>query len=383
MADYKLRKGPQDQKERGRYLAKGDASEPITFYRIGEGFSDTNESLNPQIQQRNYVNGKSSSITTGFQESWPISGERYVGDYANDLLSDMADKRAIPRLFHSICRCKETLPMTSSLGQYQAAVERFIGNEQRVQDFANDNEQGFYETNREPVERVETLPHLMRRLQGRYLTIIFKGPWLPETQYSMNDVVQSPDGAFWLVVRPYTSGTDFHDDQENNNLIPYGVELGAAENNFRWPWTATENIAAGEILTLPHPYYPSRNSLILFYQGAVCAPRKDGVEISGLYQYEEIGQDPNQLTAQVRVHFPIAIGDALDMFVAASAFSDTLTELHELILSVDADIEEAKEAAQSAAQSKTEAATLVADADEALTQRINSASASSYHGSHG
>lgn len=94
MADYKLRKGPQDQKERGRYLAKGDASEPITFYRIGEGFSDTNESLNPQIQQRNYVNGKSSSITTGFQESWPISGERYVGDYANDLLSDMADKRA-------------------------------------------------------------------------------------------------------------------------------------------------------------------------------------------------------------------------------------------------------------------------------------------------
>lgn len=89
------RKGTQDQKERGRYIAKGGTAEPITFYRVGEGFSETNESLNPQTQQTNYVNGKTSSTTTGFQESWAISGERYVGDAANDLLSEMADSRAM------------------------------------------------------------------------------------------------------------------------------------------------------------------------------------------------------------------------------------------------------------------------------------------------
>lgn len=94
MTDLILRKGVQDQKERGRYIARADAVEPITYHRIGEGFSDTNEALNPQIQQRNYVNGKSSSITTGFQENWPISGERYVGDAANDMLAEMADSRA-------------------------------------------------------------------------------------------------------------------------------------------------------------------------------------------------------------------------------------------------------------------------------------------------
>lgn len=88
------RKGVQDQKERGRYIAKGDAVDPVTYYRVGEGFSETNESLNPQTQQTNYVNGKTSSTTTGFQESWAISGERYVGDVANDMLSEMSDSRA-------------------------------------------------------------------------------------------------------------------------------------------------------------------------------------------------------------------------------------------------------------------------------------------------
>lgn len=264
--------------------------------------------------------------------------------------------------------------MTSVLGQYQAAVERFMSNEQRVQDFTNDNVNGYYTTNTPTAEHVETLPHLMRRLQGRYLTIQYKGPWTADTQYAMNDVISGPDNTFWLIVRPYTSGSSFQEDKDAEAFIPYGVELGAAETNFRWPWSATENTASGQILNLPMPYYPHRESLILFYQGAVCAPRKDGVEVAGLYQYEEVGIDPNQLSSQIRVYFPIAIGDALDMFVAASAFSDSMTELRELIEEVTEGIEAAKEAADQAAQSKEDAAAIASEAEERLAQQITAAS---------
>ena len=98
---FNVRSGNQDQKERGRYVvgkAESDAKiaegEPVIFYRIGEGFSDTNESLNPQIKNSLYVNGKSASSINGFQENMPVSGERFVGDPANDLLARLGEKRA-------------------------------------------------------------------------------------------------------------------------------------------------------------------------------------------------------------------------------------------------------------------------------------------------
>lgn len=99
MADYILRTGPQDQKERGRYIAR-NTDEPdaalglVKFWRMGEGFSESNESLNPQTATTNYINGKTSSVTTGYQESWAISGERYVDDVVNDMFAHMAETRA-------------------------------------------------------------------------------------------------------------------------------------------------------------------------------------------------------------------------------------------------------------------------------------------------
>ena len=89
--------GAQAREARGLYLVKASGAAVTgaqAFYRIGRGFSDANEQMNPQTKQANYIDGRSNSVTTGFQESWPISGERYVGDYANDLLARMAESRA-------------------------------------------------------------------------------------------------------------------------------------------------------------------------------------------------------------------------------------------------------------------------------------------------
>ena len=89
--------GAQAREARGLYLVKASgaaATGAQAFYRMGRGFSDANEQMNPQVKQTSYIDGRSSSVTTGFQESWPISGERYVGDYANDLLAGMAELRA-------------------------------------------------------------------------------------------------------------------------------------------------------------------------------------------------------------------------------------------------------------------------------------------------
>ena len=85
------RTGTQDRKERGFYIAnRGEA----TVTRIGEGIESLDEQLNPQSTTTNYINGKTSNTLTSYQESWPISGHRYVGDPANDLFAEKAEMRA-------------------------------------------------------------------------------------------------------------------------------------------------------------------------------------------------------------------------------------------------------------------------------------------------
>ena len=83
--------GTQDRKERGFYIGTRSAT---TYNRIGEGFESLDEQLNPQTTTTNYINGKTSNTITSYQETWPVSGQRYVGDPANDLFAQLAESRA-------------------------------------------------------------------------------------------------------------------------------------------------------------------------------------------------------------------------------------------------------------------------------------------------
>jgi hypothetical protein len=63
------------------------------FMRLGMGFSSMAGNMNPQEQTRTYINDFSSTTTTGYQPEWPMDGNIYNGDPANDLLYDMTWNR--------------------------------------------------------------------------------------------------------------------------------------------------------------------------------------------------------------------------------------------------------------------------------------------------
>jgi hypothetical protein len=50
------------------------------------------------------------------------------------------------------------------------------------------------------------------------------------------------------------------------------VELAKAARNAQHSWIAQQDIAEGEILTLPLPYYPAMNILLLQHEGTWCCP---------------------------------------------------------------------------------------------------------------
>lgn len=64
------------------------------FIRVAEGITSLTSNLNPQEVTRTYINDKSSTTTTGFQEEWPVDGNVYDGDPAMDMLFQMAIDRA-------------------------------------------------------------------------------------------------------------------------------------------------------------------------------------------------------------------------------------------------------------------------------------------------
>ena len=94
--------------------------------------------------------------------------------------------------------------------------------------------------------------------------------------------------------------------------------LGAHAVNARRSSVVTEAVPAGGILTLPAWYYPKRNILYLAVDGMVCAPRLPDNADQSERQYEEVGDDPNTLSNQVRVHFPLEAGMLVDAWVVAS-----------------------------------------------------------------
>ncbi|UQZ90204.1 hypothetical protein C4J81_13735 [Deltaproteobacteria bacterium Smac51] len=79
--------GTQNRGQLAHFIAK---SEAVNYDRMAKGFSDMASNLNPQTREVTYIDDSSDSTTTGFQVSYPVSGNYYDEDPANMLLFDMA-----------------------------------------------------------------------------------------------------------------------------------------------------------------------------------------------------------------------------------------------------------------------------------------------------
>ena len=128
--------------------------------------------------------------------------------------------------------------------------------------------------------------------------------------------------------------------------------------------------AAGQMVDLLGYYYPTRDLLLLFYNGTVLTPLKPGVESTGNYSYEEVGDDPNAESNKVKLHFATQAGDVLDMFVVASAAGRNLEQIEAMVAEAAA-LAQAARVSETAAAQSAEAAQAAAD----TLPDINTASA--------
>jgi len=103
------------------------------------------------------------------------------------------------------------------------AVVRFGENEVRFDDFLNDSES--YDTRLGVT--VESVPHLMARLQEHYLNVVSRGEWATATAYVQNDLV-TQGGVVYLCVTAHTSGT-FATDLSSGDWVIYQETLLESE----------------------------------------------------------------------------------------------------------------------------------------------------------
>ena len=136
--------------------------------------------------------------------------------------------------------------------------------------------------------------------------------------------------------------------------------LASSIYNIRKAWVLTEAVASGDVLELPSVYFPTRNVLTLHYEGVVCSPRGPLVEATAQYQYEEIGDDLNVPSNQVRLFFDAKPGDVFDMQVTHSGLSADVEVIEGLA-------EDAAEAARSAGDAQAAAEDAARRAEEAAS----------------
>ena len=127
------------------------------------------------------------------------------------------------------------------------------------------------------------------------------------------------------------SAAQAHADANRAAALADTASLASSVYNVRKAFVAETAVSSGGRLTLPGCYYPTRDVLFLSYEGTVCTPRLPGVEATGEYQYEEVGDNPNATSNQVVVRFDVAKGDVFDMWVVASAAGRNVEELESLV----------------------------------------------------
>lgn len=70
----------------------GDADSPVDYAVVQIGVSGLDAQLNPVTQDKQYIRAGQSTIKTGTQRSFAVSGDRYVGDEFQDFAAGHAVK---------------------------------------------------------------------------------------------------------------------------------------------------------------------------------------------------------------------------------------------------------------------------------------------------
>jgi hypothetical protein len=143
--------------------------------------------------------------------------------------------------------------------------------------------------------------------------------------------------------------------------------------NVRRCFVAGEDIEAGGTLTLPVGYYPTRAVLWLSWQDMPCTPKDADPDGTGKYLYSEVGANPNVLSTQVTVHFPVRAGDKFDLWVVTSAHGKNLDAQAAYTAECQAKAAASRISAETAALSEAAAGQSATAASESATGAAGSA----------
>jgi hypothetical protein len=235
--------------------------------------------------------------------------------------------------------------------QLLTAIDRFVGNEERVQQFVNAIEPGFYRTNLTPSRQVETLAHFMERISNRFSSLVMRGLWKPGTEYAVNDVFRSPeDGSYWISGVPHVSGADFAEDAAEGKITLFGNRADTSQAiNFRVSFRLEEAVPSGGELYLKAFYPPGRHCLVLSVNGEVLVPSQPDLAGTAVPGYEEIFVDGEPLSNTVRMRRNVGPGSLVDVFVFQSTLGQRLAEMILLAAEAAASAEAAEGSSEAAA----------------------------------
>lgn len=98
--------------------------------------------------------------------------------------------------------------------------------------------------------------------------------------------------------------------------------------NVRGSWAITADQTADTIINLPESYFPTRNHMVLFYNGVLC--EIESATSDAMYQYSEVGS-VDVLSNLVVIRFPVYAGDRFDMWAVASGVLQDLDTLEQTL----------------------------------------------------
>lgn len=83
--------GSQDRKQLYHFIADKNESR---YTRLAMGITELSGSLNPKTKEVTYINDYVETINSGYQNSWPVSGDFYDENPASELLWELCSKIA-------------------------------------------------------------------------------------------------------------------------------------------------------------------------------------------------------------------------------------------------------------------------------------------------
>lgn len=79
--------------KRAVFIDTTPTGQSATYNRVGEGINTFTPSNNGTISTKHYINDKfATSRRNGLQKQWAFSGDRVIGDEANDFLVSLTEK---------------------------------------------------------------------------------------------------------------------------------------------------------------------------------------------------------------------------------------------------------------------------------------------------